>query len=300
MDLYYIMLYFFVYGFLGWCTEVAFAAVKEQRFVNRGFLNGPICPIYGVGVSAVVFFLTPYNNNLIILYIASVIIVTVIEGLTGWIMDVIFHNKWWDYSDMPLNIGGYVCLTFSLVWGVACVAIMKFIHPLIHKVLTFIPHTLGIIIIVILTAALIADLWVTVSAILKFNRHLEGMERIAKELHEISDQIGDDISEKVFLALEIQNNNALELREFKMEKEEEHKYRIEELKKRYNDIVGQIPANTFRLVKAFPKMQSRIHKTQFESFRRIKDEIKVERKKIKELKKELKKEFKKNLKNNQM
>ena len=300
MDLYYIMLYFFVYGFLGWCTEVAFAAVKEQRFVNRGFLNGPICPIYGVGVSAVVFFLTPYNNNLIILYIASVIIVTVIEGLTGWIMDVIFHNKWWDYSDMPLNIGGYVCLTFSLIWGVACVAIMKFIHPLIHKVLTFIPHTIGIIIIVILTAALIADLWVTVSAILKFNRHLEGMERIAKELHEISDQIGDDISEKVFLALEIQNNNALELREFKMEKEEEHKYRIEELKKRYNDIVGQIPANTFRLVKAFPKMQSRIHNTQFESFRRIKDEIKVERKKIKELKKELKKEFKKNLKNNQM
>ena len=300
MDLYYIMLYFFVYGFLGWCTEVAFAAVKEQRFVNRGFLNGPICPIYGVGVSAVVFFLTPYNNNIVILYIASVIIVTIIEGLTGWIMDVIFHNKWWDYSDMPLNIGGYVCLTFSLVWGVACVAIMKFIHPLIHKVLTFIPHTIGIIIIVILTAALIADLWVTVSAILKFNRHLEGMERIAKELHEISDQIGDDISEKVFLALEIQNNNALELREFKMEREEEHKYRIEELKKRYNDIVGQIPANTFRLVKAFPKMQSRIHKTQFESFRRIKDEIKVERKKIKELKKELKKEFKKNLKNNQM
>ena len=298
MSLYYIMLYFFVYGFLGWCTEVAFAAVKEQRFVNRGFLNGPICPIYGVGVSAVVFFLSSYDDNLIILYIASVIIVTLIEGVTGWIMDVIFHNKWWDYSDMPLNIGGYVCLTFSLIWGVACVAIMKFIHPLIHKVLSFIPHTLGIVIITILVVALIADLWVTVSAILKFNKHLEGIEKIARELHEISDTIGDDISEKVFIALEKQSNNALELREYKMEKEEEYKFRIDELKKRYNDIVSQIPSNTFRLVNAFPKMQSRIHEAQFDSFRRIKDEIKVERKKIKELKKELRKELKNKIKNN--
>ena len=295
MDFYYLMLYFFVYGFLGWCTEVAFAAVKEQKFVNRGFLNGPICPIYGVGVSAVVFFLEPYSHKLLLLYVASVIIVTLIEGLTGWIMDVLFHSKWWDYSDMKFNIGGYVCLTFSLIWGVACVAIMKFIHPLIHKVLTFIPHTLGVIIIVILAAALIADLSVTVSAILKFNKHLEKMEKIAKELHEISDQIGDDISEKVFAALEKGNNSALELREFKMEKEEERLYRIAELKERYNNIVEKIPYNTFRLEKAFPKMQSRIHEKQFDSFRRIKDDLRNERKKLKALRKE----FENNLKNNQ-
>lgn len=295
MDFYYLALYFFVYGFLGWCTEVAFAAVKEQRFVNRGFLNGPICPIYGVGVSAVVLLLGPYTSNIALLYIASVVIVTVIEGLTGWIMDVLFHSKWWDYSDMKFNIGGYVCLTFSLVWGVACVAIMKFIHPLIHKALSFIPHTLGIVIIIIFTAALIADLSVTVSAILKFNKHLEHMEKIAKELHEISDQIGDDISEKVFAALEKGNNNALELREYKMEKEEELNYRIADIKERYNNIVEKIPSNTFRLEKAFPKMKSRIHENQFNSFRRLKNELRAERKKLKALRKE----FKKNLKNNQ-
>ena len=293
MNFYYLALYFFVYGFLGWCTEVAFAAVKEQRFVNRGFLNGPICPIYGVGVSAVVLLLGPYTNNLLLLYVTSVIIVTVIEGLTGWIMDVLFHSKWWDYSDMKFNIGGYVCLTFSLIWGVACVAIMKFIHPLIHKMLSFIPHTLGIVIIVILAAALIADLSVTVSAILKFNKHLEHMEKIAKELHEISDQIGDDISEKVFAALEKGNNNALEFREFKMEKEEELNYRIADLKERYNNIVEKIPYNTFRLEKAFPKMKSRIHENQFNSFRRLKTELRAERKKLKALRKEVKKNFKK-------
>lgn len=283
MNMYYLSLYFFVYGFLGWCTEVAFAAVKDRKFVNRGFLNGPICPIYGFGVTIVVALLEPYKDHLFILYFFSVILVTLLEGLTGWAMDVIFHDKWWDYSDQPLNIGGYVCLVFSLIWGVACVVIMKFIHPLIHTVLTFIPHTIGLILIIILGVAMFADLYVTASAILKFNRHLARMEKIAKELHEISDQIGDDISEKVFTALEKQaeskqklDDAATELREFKMETTEEMQYRLAELKERYNKTKMDIPANSFRLVKAFPKMQARRHKEQFESFRNRHEEIRSE------------------------
>ena len=145
MQIYYLMLYFFVYGFLGWCTEVAYATTKQRKFVNRGFLNGPICPIYGVGVTVVVYFLTPYKDNLILLYVLSTVLVTVLEGLTGYLMDKIFHHKWWDYTNQPLNIGGYVCLIFSLVWGVACVLIVRVIHPVIHKILTFIPHTLGLV-----------------------------------------------------------------------------------------------------------------------------------------------------------
>ena len=99
MQIYYLMLYFFVYGFLGWCTEVAYATTKQRKFVNRGFLNGPICPIYGVGVTVVVYFLTPYKDNLILLYVLSTVLVTVLEGLTGYLMDKIFHHKWWDYTD---------------------------------------------------------------------------------------------------------------------------------------------------------------------------------------------------------
>ena len=140
MSIYYSILYFFVYGFLGWCTEVIFAAFKQHRFVNRGFLNGPICPIYGVGVTLVIACLEAFQSNLLLLYISSVILVTVLEGVTGWAMDKLFHNKWWDYSKLPFNIGGYVCLLFSLIWGVACVFIVYFVHPLIHHVLSLIPH----------------------------------------------------------------------------------------------------------------------------------------------------------------
>ena len=299
MDIYCLLLYFFVYGFLGWCSEVGFAAVKERRFVNRGFLNGPICPIYGVGVSIVVAFLTPIKSNLVLLYITSVILVTLLEGVTGWAMDKIFHNKWWDYSDMPLNIGGYVCLTFSLVWGVACVVIMDFIHPFIHYLLTFIPHTLGIILIALLGITMFADLYVTASAIFKFNKRLASMEKIASELHEISDQIGEDIYKKAIFAVEKQEESKQKLdeakqkldevaaefkertqdaaAEFREKKQEVHEFsqelsddlrnHIAELKARYSELNHKTGKVANRLVKAFPKLESRNYKEQMNAFK---------------------------------
>lgn len=308
MDMYYMILYFFVYGFLGWCAEVGFAAVKEHNFVNRGFLNGPICPIYGVGVTIVIAFLTPYKDNLILLYISSVILVTLLEGVTGWAMDKIFHNKWWDYSKQPFNIGGYVCLIFSLVWGVACVAIMDLIHPLIHQALTFIPRTLGIVLMVILGIAMFADIYVTASAIFKFNKRLASMEKIAGELHEISDQIGEDIYETVVAAMEKQEVSRQKLDEAAAEWKEktqeatsgllektqeatsglfektqetasgllektqeisdEMRSRIGDLKTRYQDLSIKTPKVSRRLVKAFPKMESRNYKVQLEELRK--------------------------------
>ena len=93
MRIYEGLLYFFIYGILGWCAEVAFAAVKERRFVNRGFLNGPICPIYGVGVVMVVVFLEPFEDQWLLLYLASAVLVTLIEGMTGYVLDKLFHHK---------------------------------------------------------------------------------------------------------------------------------------------------------------------------------------------------------------
>ncbi len=297
MDIYFAALYFFVYSFLGWCTEVAFAAYKEHRFVNRGFLNGPFCPIYGFGVSLVIVFLTSYRSNLVFLYIASVILVTLLEGLTGWAMDKIFHNKWWDYSDMPLNIGGYVCLIFSLIWGAACVAIMNLIHPLIHKGLTFLPHTLGIVLIILLGILLIADTCVTASAIFKFNRQLEHMEKIAAELHELSEQLGeniysttvrvmeaaDDIQEKTQDAVEelhdLRQNRAKivrvkaqkameEIYERRQDTVENVREHIEDLKRRYSELNQSTGKVTKRLLCAFPSLESRRYKECVSEIRR--------------------------------
>ena len=116
-EFYYFVQFFFIYGFLGWCTEVAFAAWKERTFVNRGFLNGPICPIYGFGVCSVVYLLKPFESNFILLYISSVILVSALEWLTGFLLEKLFHHKWWDYSNEPFNIKGYICLRFSINLG---------------------------------------------------------------------------------------------------------------------------------------------------------------------------------------
>lgn len=268
MSIYYSILYFFVYGFLGWCTEVIFAAFKQHRFVNRGFLNGPICPIYGVGVTLVIACLEAFQSNLLLLYISSVILVTVLEGVTGWAMDKLFHNKWWDYSKLPFNIGGYVCLLFSLIWGVACVFIVYFVHPLIHQVLSLIPHTAGIALIAILGIALLSDIIVTTSAIVKFNQYLERLKHITDELHAISNQIGAELYQNVMHVLDMQESSRQKLDDVKLEVSEEIRMQIVELKTRAQNLGEKVPKPARRLLKAFPKLESRNYKAQLELFRK--------------------------------
>lgn len=316
--LYYLFQCFFIYAFLGWCTEVAFAAFKEHRFVNRGFLNGPICPVYGFGVVAVIHFLTPLRSNLLLLYLGSTLLVTAIEWLTGFILEKIFHNKWWDYSNMPLNLNGYVCLLFSLIWGVFCVFIVDVFHPMIDTLLSHIPFLVGIILVCILVIAGLADLYVTASGILKLNKRLAKMQAIADELHQISDKLGESIYKSTITAMEKQeelkdtvsekqeilkdtlnekqeelksaiSEKQVELRSVLSEKQEaikdnvtekqeaisgtlsdvsdEVKERIALLRKNYLENVNATSHMQKRIMKAFPKMQSRNYRESFEDLR---------------------------------
>ena len=107
--------YFFIYGFLGWCCEVIYAAIIDGKFVNRGFLNGPICPIYGFGVLFVLTLLEPIRENFLFLFIGSVILTSVLEFITGFLLEKVFKMKWWDYSNERFNIHGYICLKFSII-----------------------------------------------------------------------------------------------------------------------------------------------------------------------------------------
>ena len=109
--MYLLLWIFFVYAFLGWCTEVSFAALTSGRFVNRGFLNGPVCPIYGVGVVIVFFFLDPLRGNTFLLFLGSVLLTSLLEWVTGFVLEKIFHQRWWDYSNEPFNPVSYTHLT---------------------------------------------------------------------------------------------------------------------------------------------------------------------------------------------
>lgn len=188
---------FIIYAFLGWCTEVSYAAVDRGIFVNRGFLNGPYCPIYGCGVVIVIAALTPLKENLFLLFAGSFILTSVLEYITGFLLEKVFHNKWWDYSDKPFNIKGYVCLKFSIYWGLACTFIMDIVHPIIYKGITLIPHLPGVILLSIIMVVFTVDCAITVSTILKFNKRLKVMDDVAAQIHKLSDEIGENIYENV-------------------------------------------------------------------------------------------------------
>ena len=188
---------FIIYAFIGWGTEVSYAALDRGIFVNRGFLNGPYCPIYGCGVVIVVAVLTPLKENLLILFIGSFLLTSILEYITGYLLEKVFHNQWWDYSDKPFNIHGYVCLKFSIYWGLACTFIMDVLHPIIYKGITLMPHIPGVILLCIIMTVFFVDCGITVATILKFNKRLKVMDEMAERIHKLSDEIGENIYENV-------------------------------------------------------------------------------------------------------
>ena len=185
--LYQILAYFLIYSCLGWCLEVIYAAVTTGKLVNRGFLNGPVCPIYGFGMVIVLFTLTPLADNVFLLYIGGVILPSVLELAGGWALEKLYHTRWWDYSDFPFNIGGYICLQFSLLWGVGTLVVMKAVHPVIADLVAMVPTLIGFIVMCVLYAVYAADVVVTAFAASDLARELEALEQVADSIHAVSD-----------------------------------------------------------------------------------------------------------------
>lgn len=259
-DFIYTAVYFFIYAFLGWCTEVIYAGFRQRRFVNRGFLNGPVCPIYGFGAVSVIAALSPYRRQLLLLFVLSFLIATLLEGATGFVLDRLFHHKWWDYSDKPFNIGGYVCLRFSVLWGLACVVIIRLIHPAFAFIAGKIPLPVLTVTASVFFAVIVTDTVITVLGILKFNRRLLILGNLsgefAAELSKISDQIGQELFSRVKDVLDRQEKlNAGEIAETVSE---EIRQRLSYIHERLENARIELSTPTFvRLVKAFPRHSSR-------------------------------------------
>ena len=186
-SLYQIFAYFLVYSCIGWCLEVIYAAVSTGQLVNRGFLNGPVCPIYGFGMIIVLFLLTPLQHSLLLLYIGGVILPSTLELAGGWALYKLYHTRWWDYSDYPFNIGGYICLEFSLLWGVGTLIVMKMVHPIIAGLVEMIPPLVGLILMILLYAVYAADTIATAFAASDLARDLDALEKVADSMHAVSD-----------------------------------------------------------------------------------------------------------------
>lgn len=148
---------FLIYSFLGWILEVIAVAIKEKKFVNRGVTNGPLCPIYGIG--ALTILLTTHDqSNIIFVFFGSLIYGTILEFITGKILERVNKNKWWDYSKKKFNLDGYICLQYSILWGVLGVLLVQIINPLFTSIFNSINIYIRSIIVFIALGIVIADL----------------------------------------------------------------------------------------------------------------------------------------------
>ena len=186
-SLYHILAYFLIYSCIGWCLEVIYAAATTGQLVNRGFLNGPVCPIYGFGMIIVLFALTPLQHSILLLYLGGVILPSALELVGGWALYKLYHTRWWDYSDYPFNIGGYICLEFSLLWGVGTLIVMKLVHPIIADAVALIPPLVGLILMFLLYVLYAADTIATAFAASDLARDLDALEKVADSMHAVSD-----------------------------------------------------------------------------------------------------------------
>ena len=231
---------FFVYGLIGWVVEVIYYGITEGKFINRGFLNGPLCPVYGIGFYCVIWFFLPVMDSFPMLFFGSAIVCTTVELLAGVILYAIFRLRWWDYSNYRLNFHGFICLRFSIYWGIACSLGMNILHPAVLKIATHIPKYALIGVLGVFSLLTIVDIIVTVTAIIGFNEKVRLLSSMSGGIRKYSDKLGssiygtvDTIKTKTGPAIEITQNDYVEFRETfashrKAEKELAKKNRAEE------------------------------------------------------------------------
>ena len=197
-----LFLYFILYSFLGWVMETCYCSIMERRLVPRGFLYGPICPIYGGGVVLMILFFTPLKKNLMLFYVVAVVVMTSWEYFVGWVLEVTTHVKYWDYSQFRFNLKGRVCLWVALTWGVLSYLVIFFIHPPVQSLVEGLPVWLEFMLCGAFLALLSVDAVFTIRHLALVSKLVVGVTQLGQELQlqaalgkaELSDRLEDGAS----------------------------------------------------------------------------------------------------------
>lgn len=184
---------FFIYSFLGWILEVIYYGVTEERFINRGFLSGPLCPVYGLGFYAAVWVFAPMANNFFIIFFGMATACTVVELIAGEILYHTFHMRWWDYSDYKLNYKGYICLRFYIYWGIAASLGIYVLHPAVLNLVSHITLPVKAVVLIAFTGVMITDIIVTIANIIGLQKKVKAFTMLSSGMKVVSDKLGSGI-----------------------------------------------------------------------------------------------------------
>lgn len=230
--------YFIIYSFFGWILESIFRSFCEKKIINTGFLRGPICPIYGCGAIIMILFLKNFSNSKILLFIMSIIFLSLWEYIVGVILEKLFKTKYWDYSDHKFNYKGRICLTNSIAWGFLGVFFIDFIHPFIVNILKNMDILYLKIIVPILLILILTD---TVISIIKTKNIKGTLEKVEK--------LNEQIKEKL---AEIKKQN-----QEKSKTSENLQVLIDKINKRKNRELLRLYKRVYRLKRAFPAIDTK-------------------------------------------
>lgn len=238
-----IFLYFIIYSFFGWVYESLWSSFNEKEWVNRGFLSGPIIPIYGFGAVLFVLLLEDFNNVAVI-FLLGMVIACVLEYFTSWAMEKLFHSRWWDYHHYPFNLNGRICLYGALLFGVFAVLINKVIQPYVESFVNSFNSISLYTISVIFMTLLITDTIITVKKVLHLK---ERMQSLQEAINSHKQEAEERFTEYKKLHAERKEQIMTNLR---LEFEESGFYN--KLKEKY----GELNSHEVRLLKAFPNFSS--------------------------------------------
>ena len=277
-------LYFFIYAFLGWICESIYCSFLQKKLINRGFLNGPLCPVYGVGAVIVVISLWAYRDNMIAVFVLGMILTSVVEYITATVLEKLFHAKWWDYSNYKFNIHGKVSLLNSTMFGVLSVVVIKFVHPSILSVVDKINDTVLGLFVILATCLTILDFVITVQALNSLTAKLDVFSNIVDDMKRIHAKIKLYEEEDFVRRFKLNRDDMIEkFKEFKLEHLdifddfddifEDLDDKLDEIQDKFKSLRQKAFVHR-RLVNAFPNMKSTKSKKRDDYLQYIKEILK--------------------------
>lgn len=181
--------FFYIYCFLGWCFESGYATIKERKLTNRGFLRGPYIPIYAFGAIFVLFITNNFQGNILSVYFSGMVAATILEYVTGYIMERLFKVKYWDYSDHKLNLSGYISFSTSIAWGFLSVLLTDFLQVNVYRFVSRITEFHLKTAVIVISIIFFSDLILSIKAAFNIAKAYTALERAKVEFSEIKDKL---------------------------------------------------------------------------------------------------------------
>ncbi len=258
-----LFVYFILYSIIGWMCEVVYCSIPEKKFINRGFLNGPYCPIYGVGALIIIMFLMPYVSDPILVFFIGIILTSTLEYITSWGMEKLFHAKWWDYSDHKFNINGRVCLLNSFLFGLLCVILMYAVHPIVNDLVGSFSSFWIQIIATVVAVFFVSDLVESTRETVSFNKKLSSV-------YEATTELKDHLKEKGITTAHEVTVKVRDLKEGTLtEAKDSAHHLIVSLTNRISETKLINRYSHRRIMRAFPKMAHAYYQNSLELYKAL-------------------------------